>query len=295
MPGQFYVDETCINCDTCRWMAPKSFSRVGQGSAVVKQPADKDSRLQAIQATLSCPTFSIHMQHSDKDEVKEAQDGMPIPVPECPGVYHCGFHSEKSFGATSYLIVRKDGNILMDAPRFNPLLAKKIAALGGVKHMILSHIDDIADHDRWAAHFGCPRVMHGSEIGPDIADIEVQLSGEGPWALDGSLLDDGQLDGDVLLVHTPGHSKGSICLWHAPTQAMFTGDHLGYSERAGRVSIFPRYNKVSIRQQLDSVEKLLAWDFLHVLPGHGRRFHLRDATNRLQVVSELIQAETVNR
>lgn len=30
------------------------------------------------------------------------------------GVYHCGYHSEKSYGASSYLIVRAEGNILID-------------------------------------------------------------------------------------------------------------------------------------------------------------------------------------
>ena len=53
------------------------------------------------------------MRHKDGAELREAQGGMPIPVAECPGVYHCGFHSEKSFGATSYVIVREEGNIMM--------------------------------------------------------------------------------------------------------------------------------------------------------------------------------------
>lgn len=79
------------------------------------------------------------MRHKSSDELKEAREGMPVPVPDCEGVYHCGFHSELSFGATSYLITRPEGNILMDAPRFNPLLAKKFQELGGVKYIVLSH------------------------------------------------------------------------------------------------------------------------------------------------------------
>lgn len=82
------------------------------------------------------------MREAAKDELNEARQGMPIPVSECPGVYHCGFHSEKSFGATSYLIVREgdDGNVMMDSPRFNALLATQIAAHGGVKYIVLSHM-----------------------------------------------------------------------------------------------------------------------------------------------------------
>jgi glyoxylase-like metal-dependent hydrolase (beta-lactamase superfamily II) len=153
--------------------------------------------------------------------------------------------------------------------------------------------DDIGDHDKWAQHFGAMRVIHAKEIRPSIADIEVQLLGEGPWDLQGKVVGDDHLDGGVQLVHTPGHTSGSICLWHEPTKTMFTGDHLGYSERVGRVSIFPRYNRCGIEKQVESVQKLLQFDFLHVLPGHGRRFHVADAAERLRVLSQVAEASLV--
>jgi glyoxylase-like metal-dependent hydrolase (beta-lactamase superfamily II) len=151
--------------------------------------------------------------------------------------------------------------------------------------------DDISDHDRWAKHFGAPRVMHSAEIRPLIRDIEVQLQGTGPWDLQGNAIGEGELDGGVQLVHTPGHTRGSICLWHAATKAMFTGDHFGYSLRVGRPTIFPRYNRAGYEVQVESVRKLLNFDFEHVLPGHGRRFHVRGAEERLQVVNDTADAE----
>jgi len=36
--GNFYVDATCINCDTCRQLPPESFEEVGEYSAVLHQP-----------------------------------------------------------------------------------------------------------------------------------------------------------------------------------------------------------------------------------------------------------------
>ncbi len=36
---------------------------------------------------------------------------------EVPNVYHCGYHSEKSFAACSYLITRPGGNVMVDTPR----------------------------------------------------------------------------------------------------------------------------------------------------------------------------------
>ncbi|MQJ84158.1 ferredoxin, partial [Escherichia coli] len=32
--GEFFVDHTCIDCDTCRWMAPEIFTRMNDMSAV---------------------------------------------------------------------------------------------------------------------------------------------------------------------------------------------------------------------------------------------------------------------
>jgi ferredoxin len=107
--GDFYVDRSCIDCDTCRWMAPTVFDRVGEMSAVYHQPAGTAERLQAMQALLSCPTGSIGTLEKPAD-IKQAQASLPILVAE--NVYHCGYHSEKSYAAASYLIQDPEGNIL---------------------------------------------------------------------------------------------------------------------------------------------------------------------------------------
>lgn len=83
--------------------------------------------------------FSIHSKANSKGEVHDAQGTFPILVPGVEDVYHCGFHDEKSFGATSYLVVRPEGNILVDSPRFNPVLVRQIESLGGIKHIFLTH------------------------------------------------------------------------------------------------------------------------------------------------------------
>lgn len=83
--------------------------------------------------------FSIHAKKTEKGEVNSVQSTFPIPVEGVEGVYHCGFHDASSFGSTSYLLVRSEGNILIDSPRFNPVLARKIEALGGIKWIFLTH------------------------------------------------------------------------------------------------------------------------------------------------------------
>ena len=44
------------DCDTCRWMAPATYSRVGDMTAVHAQPTTPEERLRAYQALLACPT-----------------------------------------------------------------------------------------------------------------------------------------------------------------------------------------------------------------------------------------------
>lgn len=60
VPGDVYVDETCIDCDTCRRLAPDTFARSPRGlSFVRRQPRDELERLRARMALVSCPTASI--------------------------------------------------------------------------------------------------------------------------------------------------------------------------------------------------------------------------------------------
>src|ERR1700732_3013534 len=59
VPGDFFVDTTCIDCDTCRQLAPAVFAE-GPGTAYVHRlPGDAADRRQALRALLACPTGSI--------------------------------------------------------------------------------------------------------------------------------------------------------------------------------------------------------------------------------------------
>ncbi|XVF75271.1 hypothetical protein PTKIN_Ptkin13bG0174200 [Pterospermum kingtungense] len=276
--GDFFVDHTCIDCDTCRWMAPQVFTRVGEMSAVYKQPTCKEDRLKALQALLSCPTSSIRTEVPPPD-ILEAQKTFPIPVDEnkLPGVYHCGYHSAKSFGASSYLIIHSEGNILIDSPKFTERLARKIEELGGVRFMFLTHKDDVADHGKWSKRFNSDRILHSGDVEVCTADVETKLEGCGPWSL-------GE---DIMLIHTPGHTKGSVCLFYKPLKILLTGDHLVMRESG--LDMLEMYNRCSVPLQLDSVKKLLAFDFNWILPGHGRRIEFKDVQEKNAVLEAFVQ------
>ncbi|KAK8542236.1 hypothetical protein V6N13_137189 [Hibiscus sabdariffa] len=276
--GDFFVDHTCIDCDTCRWMAPQVFTRVGEMSAVYKQPTCKEDRLQALQALLSCPTSSIRTEVPPSD-ILEAQKTFPIPIDEkkLPGVYHCGYHSSKSYGASSYLIVHSDGNVLIDSPKFTERLARKVEEMGGVRYMFLTHKDDVADHGKWAKRFTCDRILHCGDVEACTADVETKLDGSGPWSL-------GQ---DIMLIHTPGHTEGSVCLFYKPLKILFTGDHLMMRESG--LDIIEMYNRYSVGTQLDSVKKLLDLDFNWIIPGHGRRIQFKDVSEKNVVLEAFVE------
>jgi ferredoxin len=57
--GRFFVDSTCIDCDTCRQLAPGTFGDTGEFSFVEAQPRDRAETRSALHALVACPTGSI--------------------------------------------------------------------------------------------------------------------------------------------------------------------------------------------------------------------------------------------
>src|SRR6185369_6168413 len=183
--GDFFVDSTCIDCDLCRQIAPETFSDVGDQSIVHRQPRTGQEEFAALKALVTCPTASIGALGNHSARTKKAVAAYPELIDE--NVYFCGFASESSFGASSYLITRPGGNVLIDSPRFASPLVKRIAEMGGVRWMFLTHRDDVADHKQWASRFDAERIMHNDDIGRSLSGIERRLKGNDPIALDDDL------------------------------------------------------------------------------------------------------------
>ena len=61
VPGKYYVDNGCIDCDLCRETAPDNFARDEDGgySFVVKQPTSPQEEDQCRQAMEGCPVEAI--------------------------------------------------------------------------------------------------------------------------------------------------------------------------------------------------------------------------------------------
>src|ERR1700728_3801909 len=95
--GDFFVDQTCIDCDTCRQLAPEVFAESTQYSYVHAQPRDAGQQRAAIRALLACAVGSIGTAHHV--DAKSVMMDFPIPI-EGP-IYYCGFNSPKSYGGSS--------------------------------------------------------------------------------------------------------------------------------------------------------------------------------------------------
>jgi glyoxylase-like metal-dependent hydrolase (beta-lactamase superfamily II)/ferredoxin len=260
VPGEFYVDSSCIDCDACRQIAPATFRDHGDQSSVYQQPQSPGEMHRALMAQVACPTASIGT--ASRRSAKPGVEAFPAHITD--DVYFCGFTSESSFGAWAYLIVRPrehGGNVLVDSPRFTSPLVRKIEQMGGVRTMFLSHRDDVADHAKYAAHFRCERIMHEAD-GARRLGVERIPIGTEPV----------RLDDELLVIPTPGHTRGHQVMLYR-NDVLFTGDHLAWSPNKETLIAFRDACWYSWSEQTKSMEKLLPYRFAWVLPGHGRIAH----------------------
>ncbi|MGH7313532.1 MAG: MBL fold metallo-hydrolase [Candidatus Rokuibacteriota bacterium] len=269
--GDIFVDDSCIDCDTCRQIAPATFRDHGGQASVYRQPASRRERQLSLKALVACPTASIGTRAKTPD-LSAAVAAYPERIDG--DVYFCGFTSEKTFGGWSYLIARpseRGGNVLVDSPRFTRPLVRRLHGLGGVRVMFLTHRDDVGDHAAFAREFRCGRVMHAAD---GAARFEVERVVDGPTAL--------RLDEELLAIPTPGHTRGHMVLLHGE-RFLFTGDHLAWSPEDGALRAFPDVCWYSWAEQTASMRRLLDYRFEWVLPGHGRLHHAAAKTMHAQL------------
>jgi ferredoxin len=253
-------------------------------------------------------------------------------------VYWTGHHNEASFGAIPYLV---KGNyrpktseeatesvwVMVDSPKFSKTAVQDVTrvAPNGPHFLLMTHVDDTADHEKWAQHFpNMKQIFHEGDLGrynwvgdKSLEHVEILLRNEhdavepipGPedgmldaYSLDGSrvhvsewLLDEKGDDMDLLILHTPGHSYGSISLYRRDG-IVFTGDTYAATQVPGsdqlQMTGFGRYGRDS-SMQCSTLEKLLKLPYRAIAPGHGlskdyrsdpsqREPELRQAQDRLR-------------
>jgi glyoxylase-like metal-dependent hydrolase (beta-lactamase superfamily II)/ferredoxin len=247
--GAFYVDRTCIDCLRCQKLAPEHFERDLAGHSFVRvQPETPEAIAECHNAVASCPVGAI------------GHDGNLAGPPPLklllPGLYACGHPSELSDNADAYLIVRPDGNVLVDVPAFHPSLVTQLEGLGDLRYIFLTHEDTVGEVEDFQLHFGAEVIMHASE-----AD-QVYLGVAQPFSTSGPLFP------DLSVIHTPGHTRGSSCLlWRRHGGCLFVGDHL---LPAGEELVPVKFDwTANWEQQLESAHGLVSEPWHHAFPAHG--------------------------
>lgn len=255
--GNYYVDSTCINCDTCREVAPNNFSENDGYSIIHFQPANEDEISKVKLAIFACPSGSIgSVEEFDRDHVRNQY---PLKIEN--NVYYNGFNSPKSFGAKSYFIEDSKGNWLVDSPKFTKVLIEKFEEMGGIDYIFLTHQDDVANADKFAKRFNAKRIIHYYDRSAQ-RDSEILFKGFEP----------NEIEPNFVIIPTPGHTRGHMVLLYK-NRYLFTGDHLYWRSDIKSLRASRSYCWYNWKDQVKSMEKLKNYEFSWILPGHGHRVY----------------------
>jgi glyoxylase-like metal-dependent hydrolase (beta-lactamase superfamily II) len=106
-------------------------------------------------------------------------------------------------------------------------------------------------------------------------------------------------DGEVRVIHTPGHSDFHFVMHDESRQLLFAGDHL-LLKITPNIGLWPYASPRPLRSYLDSIASLRGLDVEIVFPGHGPLFHDLDGRinelvlhheDRLSVMHEALAGE----
>ena len=177
VPGNFYVDRTCIDCDTCRRIAPGGLRRGRR--PLVRRVAARNGR-GAPPGADGARRLPDGFDRNGRAYGRASRRAAAFPETVAENVSFCGFTAESSFGAWSYFVERPEGNVLVDSPRAAGPLLSALEARGGVATLFLTHRDDVADHEALHGRFACERVLHEDDVTAGTRDVERRLRGTRP-------------------------------------------------------------------------------------------------------------------
>lgn len=145
--------------------------------------------------------------------------------------------------------------------RIRPKLKEIFSAIPNVSKTILTHFhfDHIRGLDELTEFYDLDIFIHKEEV-PFLRDLNLKRIKE-INAGDKIMLGEYLLD----IIHTPGHSPGSVCLYEKKTKLLISGDTVFPNGSFGRYD-FPFGNHQALIQ---SLKRLTELDVQVMLPGHG--------------------------
>lgn len=153
--------------------------------------------------------------------------------------------NRETLGATAYLIVKNEVNILLDCPAWDEESQQFLRERGGVQWLFLTHRGGIGKVKEIQQTFGCEVVIQEQEAYL-IPRLKV-ISFEKEFTLTPT----------SQAIWTPGHSPGSACLYDSECGGvLFSGRHLLPNQQGNPVPL--RTSKTfHWRRQINSVRLLL--------------------------------------
>lgn len=175
-------------------------------------------------------------------------------------------NNQSFFGepVNTYLIELDDKVLLIDLPTYSEDLKDFILSFKKPVVAVLSHGSSGIPHgETWQEMVGLRVYLHQADAGHPWLRMEPEfLFTEIPHFAD-----------NIEIIHTPGHSAGSVCVYEKTTQSLFTGDTFQGDEQGGIVD-FTREKPESyenIEERIASCKKLLEYPFKNAYPFHYHR------------------------
>lgn len=219
-----------------------------------------------------------------------------------------GAHHVDGSNANSYLVEEADGSLtLVDAGMQSDgkkileyITTKMTRKPSDVKTIVLTHCH--VDHVRGAAAL---KAATGAKVAVHEADADF-VSGKAKYPPPGGAMgfffglmspffhvtpvgpdlrlkeNDGV--GRLTVLHTPGHTPGSIALYDKEGKVLFVGDTVRFLK--GKLEGPPPQFTSDIGQAKTSIERLSKLDFEVLLSGHGEPLKSKDAP---QMMKELLE------
>ncbi len=197
-------------------------------------------------------TIRVHMIH----------EILPVGMLQC----NCSIFGDET---TREAIVIDPGD---DIGRIQSVLAKHGLT---VKAIVITHahIDHIGGAQKLKAATGAPVYMNANDQ-PLYDHLDVQAQWLGMDTPPRTEIDVSARDGDALdlagtafhILHTPGHTQGSLCLWIPSEGKLIAGDTL-FRDSIGRTDLPGGDGRQILRSIQDKLLKLP--EETVVIPGHG--------------------------
>jgi glyoxylase-like metal-dependent hydrolase (beta-lactamase superfamily II) len=170
---------------------------------------------------------------------------------------------EQSGYANSYIF----GTVLVDAG-IVPMAVKPHK--DEIDTIVLTHCHfDHTAHVKEIAHMCKAKVaIHKNDargLVDDLQSLSMHFGARSPGIAPDIVLSEGDIIGELTVLHTPGHTPGSICLFSERDGILISGDTVFSDGCFGRHD-FPGGSRIELSRSLD---RLLLLEVAGLYPGHG--------------------------